>query len=166
LDGYGTTEPLGVITGTTQNAVAASPTAITINDITNMIGAVDLSYQDPNDFKLMFNQTVLTKLKQLTTSTGYPIWQPGSIAESIPNTIFGTPYVVNNNMASNTAGQKAMLCGNFRRGYVLRDIVGLSLHRLDQLYMASGDVGFCAISRHDGGVRDAKAFAYLQMAAS
>jgi len=164
--GSGSGEPQGCVTGTSAHVTAASPTAITYNNILDTIYTPDMSYHDEN-FRLMFNQTTLVALKKLVDSQNRPLWNAGNVAGGTPPTFDGYQYIVNNAMASPAASAKPILVGNFKRGYIARLVKGVQLFRLNEYYLIPNlSVGYLGVTFFDGGVKDAKALAYLQMAAS
>jgi HK97 family phage major capsid protein len=71
-----------------------------------------------------------------------------------PNTILGYPYTINQSMASMTASAKSVLFGDFSK-YVIRDVRGFTLVRLDERYADYHQVGFLAFLRTDGDLLDA-----------
>jgi HK97 family phage major capsid protein len=78
--------------------------------------------------------------------------------------ILGRPVVVNNSMdTSLAAGDVAMLFGDFSY-YWIFDRQGIEMQRLNELYAATGQVGFLADKRFDGHVMLSTAIKKLTMA--
>jgi HK97 family phage major capsid protein len=81
-----------------------------------------------------------------------PLWRAGMTA-SEPDTIDGDPYTINQQVESGAA-KKAMLYGLLSK-YLIRDVLDITLVRLDERYAELGVVAFLAFSRHDGDLLDA-----------
>jgi HK97 family phage major capsid protein len=73
----------------------------------------------------------------------------------IPDRLLGYTYVVNQSMASTLAkAAKVVLFGDFSK-YKIRDVAGIRLVRLDELFAQTDQVGFVAFLRTDGQLLDA-----------
>lgn len=83
-----------------------------------------------------------------TTATGQYLWQPSLIVGQ-PDTLLGRPISIWEQMASPGANAHPVAFGDFRRGYVLADRVGLRVTR-DNVT----NVGFVRfyIRRREGGI--------------
>jgi HK97 family phage major capsid protein len=143
--GTGSSQPQGVVTAATAGKTAASATAITYLELIDLIHAVDPAHR-PNA-KFMFKDGVLKALKQLQDSQGRPLWLPG-VAVKEPDTIVGYPYVINQDMAAMTTGQKTVLFGDFKYFHI-RDVWAVELYRIVDKYIEQGSVGFLAYYRGD-----------------
>lgn len=149
--GTGTSQPRGVVTaGTSSGVTTASATAITHDEFLTLKHSVDPAYRDNGT--IMFADATLLIFKKLKDSQGRPIWLP-SLAAGEPGTIDGSPYVVNQAVASG-ASAKSVVYGDLSK-YIIRDVSTITLQRLDELYAANRLVGFHAFSRHDGDLVDA-----------
>ena len=67
-----------------------------------------------------------------------------------PATLAGYPVIPNNDVAQMAASAKAASCGD-HSFYKTRRVRGFTFIRLAELYAASGQVGFMAFERADGG---------------
>lgn len=67
--------------------------------------------------------------------------------------------------ASPAANDLVMAFGDFK-GYFIRDVNGIRVQRLNELYAATNHVGFLAEHRTDGALIDTSAVKTLKMAAS
>lgn len=161
--GTGASQPQGMATGATVGKTAASATAITTLELIDLEHSVDPAYRDPSRCKYMWNDATLAKLRKLTDGAGRPLWEP-SLKEGVPSTLNGFQYVVNNDMPASTAGLKAILFGDFNAFYIVRNVSGLLVVRLNELYALNLQVGFFAVERFDGGVQDSSAVKALAMA--
>ena len=98
----------------------------------------------------MFHDSVLRRLKQMVDTQGRPIWMT-SAREGEPDRLVGYPYTINQSMAtdSTTAATKQGLFGDFNM-YVVRDVMDITLTRLNERFADQGVIGFFSLSRHDG----------------
>jgi len=106
----------------------------------------------------LLNRTTLgvcVGLKSATTNTYLlvPNLQAGQ-----PSTILGSPVYTWSDMTACAAStgltddQIILLYGDFRQGYMIVDRVGMTIQRLNELYAATGYVGFMITARVGGGV--------------
>ena len=170
--GSGSAQPEGIVTGATTGKTTGAAGAITYNEIVDLIHSVDPAYRSTNA-KFMFSDDILAYLRKIVDDSGgsglgRPIWEP-SVQVGAPNTIHGHPYVVNQDMAGTTAGvpvttNTTMLFGDFSTGYVVRDVKGLSVVRLDERYADYLQVGWFAYDRQDSVTDDTAAYKALVQA--
>ena len=162
--GSGSGQPEGIVTGATVGVTAASTSAITYDELVDLVHSVDVAYRQGAKW-MMHDQTVAT-LRKLTDNNGLPIWQP-SMTEGEPQRLLGYPVVINNDMAQIAASAKVILFGQFRK-YWIRDVRRITLLRLNERYADYHQVAFLAFSRHDGKLIDAgtNPVKVLQMAAA
>lgn len=89
-------------------------------------------------------------LKESTTNAY--IWQPG-LQLGQPASLLGSPVVECTDMPSGLVdNQYEVAYGDFRRGYLIADRISLEIQRLNELYAATGEVGFLARKRFNGQV--------------
>ena len=73
----------------------------------------------------------------------------------VPDRLLGYKYVINQSMANAQAqSAKIILFGDFSK-YKIRDVAGIRLVRLDELFAQTDQVGFVAFLRSDGQLLDA-----------
>ena len=151
--GTGTTLPKGVVVSSTEGVVAASKTAVTDAEIVSLVHVLDPAYR--TNAIWMFHDTILAAIRGLKDVTsGQYLWQPGMQA-GVPDRLFGYRYVINQSMASAQAqAAKIILFGDFSK-YKVRDVAGIRLVRLDELFAQTDQVGFVAFLRSDGQLLDA-----------
>ena len=81
-----------------------------------------------------------------------------------PDTIEGFRYWINQDMVSAlTTGKKIMLFGDFSK-YVVRQVMGMSIRRLEERFIDNGQVGFIAFARADGELVNTSAVKRLALA--
>lgn len=152
--GSGASTPQGVVTGATASGTTtASATTVTHDELVDLELSVDAAYRRSQRAQWMFNDTTLKVLKKMVDGQSRPLWLPG-IAVREPDTLMGYSYTINSDMPNMAASQKAVLFGDFK-AYVIRDVRGITLVRLQERYADYLQVGFMAFSRHDGALIDA-----------
>lgn len=151
--GTGTNQPEGIVSGAAAGRIAPSGQTDTVTwaDLLHLKHSVDPSYRSSARF--MFHDQTLKHLKLLKDEQNRPLWVPG-IAVGEPDTIDGSPYVINQHMPELAPGAKAILYGDFSR-YIIRDVMQFMLFRMaDSKYTEKGQVGFLAFMRSGGGLMD------------
>lgn len=164
--GVGTTEPWGIATQATSsgqtvigddNASTPDPTRqVGYLDLVNLEHSVDPLYRPGSKF--MMHDNTLSSLKKLKDNYGRPLWNSG-LADRVPATINGYPYVINNDMAtlaqtSPASARKTVLFGPLDK-YLIRRVKQMSVLRLVERFAENGQVAFLAFARYDGGTLDA-----------
>jgi HK97 family phage major capsid protein len=150
--GTGTGQPNGVVTAATfAQALTGNTTAITFANLIALYHSVDPAYR--NQSKFMMNDNSISKIKLMVDSQGRPLWMPG-LVDRAPDTILGSPYVINQDMSSMTISGKSMLFGDFSK-YLIRDVRDFTLLRLDERFAEFLQVAFLAFLRTDGDLLNA-----------
>ncbi len=166
--GDGSGDPNGVMTATSAGKVAASTSAITRDEILDLIHSVDRAYRGRAKSYLMLHDSTLAAIKKLTvgTSDDRPLWQP-SIRDGEPDRIEGIPYIINNDMAELTDGvsSKVMAYGDFSK-YNIRIARGIEWKVLQERYAEQRAIGYFAFMRFDGELINTSAIKHLALAAS
>jgi HK97 family phage major capsid protein len=147
--------------GANANSGAAGDTEINsigTGDIDNLYSALDPAYQANASF--MANSTTWQKLRSQLDKYGRPIWVV-SLSEGTPDKIWGRPIYVNQQMSGIGASNISMICGDFRH-YAIRDVVGPTMVRFNELFMQSYRLGFQMFLRTDGQLLQPAAFTVLQ----
>lgn len=157
--GAGTTLPFGIVTRAAAGPTPTGSVAAGFKyvDMVDLEHSVDIAYRRQGA-AFMCNDVVVARLKKLLDTAGRPIWQPADSAGMMagaPNTLLGYPIWVNNDMATaTTTGTKAVLFGALGK-YLVRDVLGITLIRLDERYADYHQVAFLAIARADGDLLNA-----------
>ena len=161
--GTGSSQPQGFITGGTSGVTAASATAVTAQEVLELIHSVDKSYRNSASFAVMANDNSVAALRKLGigSSNDYPIFTPG--LNGSPDRIFGTPIYVNNDMADIATGSKSIAAGDFSK-FVVRNAGGIQMLRLNERYADELEVAFLAYKRSDAGVLNSAAIKYITQA--
>ena len=169
VGGYssGTTGPYGLTecaTVGTTGAIGESTSLIT-DDLYNLEHSVDPAYRPGSVW--MFADSTLKAIKKLKDSSGRMLWQPAlsGMAITVPDTIDGFPYQINQDMPAMAANALSMAFGDFKK-YIIRDCRDVTIVRLVELHALLGQVTFLAFSRNDGRILNPNAIKLFKNAAS
>ena len=164
--GNGTGKPLGILaaTGGAETGVtAASATAVTADELIDLFYSLKSPYRKKSVWVL--NDSTIKSIRKLKDTNGQYLWQP-SLTAGTPDTILGRPVKTSAYMPAIAAGAKSIAFGDFSY-YWIADRQGRSFKRLNELFAATGQVGFLASQRVDGRLILAEAVKVLaQKAAS
>lgn len=98
---------------------------------------------------------------KVKTALGINIWQP-SLQDGVPTKLFGHNVEICESMPAPISGSKPILFGNFDY-YLIADRQNRSFKRLNELYAASGQVGFLLTQRVDAKLILSEAVKCLQV---
>lgn len=167
-NGDGSGRATGFMNDATSGKVAASTSAITSDEIIDLIYSIDKSYRRSPNFRLCLHDSTVAALRKIKVGSddNRPIWQP-SMRDGEPDRIHGIPYFVNNAMAelSDGANSKVMAAGDFNQ-FNIRLIGGMEVVRLNERYANERSVGFFGYQRVDSKLMNTSAVKYLALAAS
>lgn len=147
--GNGTGKPLGILaaTGGAQTGVtAASQTAVTFDEVIDLYYSLRAPYRQDGVF--IMNDATIKALRKLKNGSGDYIWQP-SVTLGAPDRVLNRPVYTSQYMPTLAAGAKTILFGDLSY-YWVADREGRQFKRLNELYAATGQVGFLASERVDG----------------
>ena len=147
--GNGTGKPTGVLnaTGGAETGVtAASATAITMDEVMDLYYSLRAPYRRNAVF--IMNDSTIKAIRKLKNGNGDYLWQP-SLTAGQPDTLLNRPVYTSSYMPAIAAGNKTILFGDLGY-YWVADRQGRSFKRLNELYAATGQVGFLASQRVDG----------------
>ena len=147
--GNGTGKPLGILaaTGGAQTGItAASSTAVTADELIDLYYSLKSPYRKNAVWAL--NDSTVKAIRKLKDGNGQYLWQPG-ITAGAPDMILGRPVRTSTYMPEIAAGAKTIAFGDFSY-YWIADRQGRSFKRLNELFAATGQVGFLASQRVDG----------------
>lgn len=158
--GNGTTAPQGVATGAGAGKTFNGATAVTRDELLDLVHSVDAAYRKGPRVGFMFHDSTLAALKKLTYGSGddRPLWQP-SIREGEPDRIEGFRYWINNDMEQVAAGKKSFLFGDFSK-YAIRQVGDFYLARSSDRYIDERAVVFFMFCRFDAKLLSANAIKY------
>lgn len=154
--GTGANQPEGVMTASAQGRAAATgnSTSIPFDDVYRLIHSVDVAYRNAR-CRFMGHDNTALALRLAKDGQGRYLWpEMGSTQTGQPAVLAGYPFIVNNDVAQMAASAKSLSFGD-HSFYKIRRVSGITIVRLNELYVANGQVGFIAFMRADGGLVDA-----------
>lgn len=164
LNGDGKGKPLGIFAetgGGTVGVTAASATAITADEIINLVYSLKRPYR--KNAKFIMNDQTIAALRKLKDNNGAYLWQPslqaGKVDRLFGYAVYTSPYV-----PTITAGKPVIAFGDFSY-YNIGDRGTRSFAELKELYAGNGMVGFVAKERVDGKLILPEAVQILKMKA-
>ena len=147
--GDGTGKPLGILaaTGGAETGItAASATAITADELIDLFYSLKAPYR--RNAVWVLNDSTIKAIRKLKDNQGQYLWQP-SLTAGAPDLLLGKPVRTSAFMPAIAADAKTIAFGDFSY-YWIADRQGRSFKRLNELYAATGQVGFLASQRVDG----------------
>jgi HK97 family phage major capsid protein len=166
INGTGTTQPVGIVTNATVGATGITGETLTIvyGDLINLEHSVDPAYRGPNCQYLM-SDAALKMIRKLVDTMGRPLWVPIP-APGFPPTINGWPYTIDQAVPVPAANAKSILFGDFKLGYIIRQVLDIQAVRLSERYADLLQVGFFAYVRLDAAPDDPNAVRVFQHSAT
>lgn len=156
--GDGNGDPNGIVTASAQGKESASGTAITGDELIDLVHSVDPAYRMSPKARFMFNDSTLAAIRKLKDGDNNYLWQMGDIRTGAPGTLLGHAYSVNQAMANIGAGNKAVLFGDFAKYYVRK--VGAPVVGVRREYYWP-NIGLAGIVRLDGDLIQSGAVKHL-----
>ncbi|MGJ8680510.1 phage major capsid protein [Paraglaciecola sp.] len=174
LSGDGTNKPKGILAytlstdvdasrtfGQLQNKVAASATAVTGDEIIDLIHSLKRGYRQGAGF--MMNNLTVAALRKLKDSDGNYLWKPG-LEAGASSVLLGYGITENEDLPDLAANANGILFGNFKRGYTIVDRMGTRILR--DPYTNKPFVHFYTTRRTGGMLTDSNAIKVLTQASS
>lgn len=156
--GTGSSQPQGVVVGSSLGKTTAAAAAITADEIIDLFYSVDPEYRNGPSVGFMAHDNIWAAVRKLKDSSGQYLWQPSNSVGLIPgqpDLLFGKPVYRNNFMQSSIAtATRTMLFGDFSK-YKIRDVNDFRLVRMNERYADNDQVGFVAFVRSDAKVLNA-----------
>jgi len=172
VNGDGVTRPLGfqtpakvaqsswvwgklgyVVTGTAGAFAATAPS----DALFDLIYAVKAGYRQ--NAKFVMNRKTQSMIRKMKTTTGEYLWQPPLTADGTA-TLLNFPLVEAEDMPDVAAGSTSIAFGNFERGYLIVDRIGVRVLR--DPYSAKPYILYYTTKRVGGGVQDFDAIKFLK----
>ena len=149
INGDGSGKPYGLLhaaNGAATGVTAASATAVTADELLDLLYLLKSPYRKRAVF-LMHDSTIKA-IRKLKDGNGQYLWQAG-LKEGEPDKLLGYRLVTSTHMPAIAAAAKPVLFGDLT-SYWIADREGRSMQRLNELYAATGQVGFRVTQRVDG----------------
>lgn len=154
--GNGSSQPNGVATAAAAGVTGSSATAVTFDDIIDLIHSVDPLYRNSPSVRFMFNDGTLKALRKIKDGDGNYIWQQADVRAGIPDRLFNYQYSINQDVAAIGTGNRSILFGDFSK-YVWRQVLNFSIRRLTERYADYDQTAFFGFTRFDGELVDTAA---------
>lgn len=146
INGTGTGRPTGILQTAETGKTTAAAAAITADEVIDLYHSLRSPYTKNAVF--IANDSTVKAIRQLKDSNGMYLWQPG-LKEGQPDTLIGNRIISSAYMPEIGAGKKPILFGDISY-YWIADRQGRTFQRLNELYAATGQVGFRTFQRVDG----------------
>jgi HK97 family phage major capsid protein len=176
ISGNGTTQPKGFLSETvvadaswawSKLGYIASGAAGAFATSNPTDALVSLAYAPKQGYRAngswVMNRNTESVIRKFKDSTGNYIWQPGTAAGQ-PPTLLGYPVAEAEDMPDIAANSYSIAFGDFARGYLVVDRVGVNVLR--DPYSAKPYVLFYTTKRVGGGVQNFEAIKLMKFAAS
>jgi HK97 family phage major capsid protein len=179
ISGNGTTQPKGLLTYTkvanaswswgnigfittgVNGAFATASTTVNPADkLIDLVYAVKAGYRGNGTF--VFNRATQAVIRKMKDAEGDYVWQPATKAGE-PSMLMGYPVAESEDMPAIATDSYSVAFGDFRRGYLVVDRVGIRILR--DPYSAKPYVLFYTTKRVGGGVQDFDAIKLLKFSA-
>lgn len=146
--GDGAGKPTGILAaaGGADIGVTTTGASITADDVIDLYYSLRVPYR--KKAKWIMNDATVNALRKLKDTTGQYLWEPSLVAGT-PNKILGCEVITSPFMPGIAAGEKSIAFGDFSY-YWIADRTGRTFKRLNELYAATGQVGFIGNQRVDG----------------
>ena len=162
INGTGTGRPTGILQTAETGKTTAAAAAITADEVIDLYHSLRSPYRKNAVF--IANDSTVKAIRQLKDSNGMYLWQPG-LKEGQPDTLIGNRIISSAYMPEIGAGKKPILFGDISY-YWIADRQGRTFQRLNELYAATGQVGFRTFQRVDGKLTLAETVKTLDCKAS
>jgi HK97 family phage major capsid protein len=176
VSGNGTTQPKGFLAETAvanaswawgklgyiaTGAAGAFPASTPADILINLAYTPKQAYRTNGTW--VMNRTTESAIRKFKDTNGNYIWQPGAAAGQ-PPTLLGYPVAEADDMPDIAADAFAIAFGDFSRGYLVVDRVGINVLR--DPYSAKPYVLFYTTKRVGGGVQNYEAIKLLKFSAN
>lgn len=166
IDGDGTLKPTGlfqtasVASVSLQGVTAASATTVTADEIIDTFYTLGRRYR--GNAVWVTSDAMAKIIRKLKDADNQYLWAPGLTAGE-PDTLLGRPFETSDAVPAVATSNRTIMLGDFGY-YRIADRLGTTAQRLDELYAATGLVGFRFKRRVDAKLTLAPAFTYLEQA--
>jgi len=147
IQGDGVGKPTGFLIDA--DAVAAKGTTLSYGDLLSLFAELKAGYFARSHW--LMNNSTLVKVMSLKDDAGsflYKPFEPKTPTDPLGQ-ILGRPVVISSGMPDVGTSKKPVALGDFKR-YRIHDRAGFAIQRLNELFAASGFIGFRGMQRTDG----------------
>ena len=169
LQGTGSGQAQGLVTSTDFNTLVTADTAsddisaITADEVIEVKYQLKQTYRDNGTYAL--TREGLQHVRTLKDNDDDYLWQPG-LALGEPSTIQGSPYVEMQDLVSGAsagAGDTPIAFGDWNRGYLIVDRLGMQVLRDPYSKKNTGTIDYQFYMAHGGDIRLAEALVGLEI---
>jgi len=143
--------------GTLQHIASGVSAGIAADNIYDVIGELKSGLRQGATF--VAARRTITAIRKLKDGQNQYLWQPG-LAAGQPQTLAGYAVAETEDMPAIGANALAIAFGNFKRGYVIVDRIGIRMLR--DPYTNKPKVIFYTTKRVGGAVRDSEAIKFIK----
>lgn len=115
-----------------------------------------------NNASFLMADSTIEKVRKFKDANNLPLWQP-STQLGQPSLLLGKPIYTDDNMPAVGAGAFSVAFGDFRRGYLIIDRIGIRVLR--DRYTNKPNVQFYTTKRVGGGIQNFEAIKLLKISA-
>ena len=157
--GTGTSQPHGVVTGSTlgKTGTTGQVTSIIYDDLVDLEHSVDPIYRAGPKVGFMMHDSSLKVVRKIKDAEGRPIFVPGyeqGNPGGAPDRLLNRPIHISQEMPVMAASAKSVLFGDFSK-FLIREVMDLTLFRMaDSNFILNGQIGFVAFNRQGGRLID------------
>lgn len=147
----GSAAPQGILNGVSAGANLLTGNAMTLAALIDLEVSVDVAYRSLPGSGWMMHDATWGAIRKLADDNNFPIFL-GDLHEGTQPRLLGYPVYISNSMTSIASpgdNQPLVAFGAFSK-YRWRTCSDRVLTRLDELYAATGEVGFVMLERADG----------------
>lgn len=152
--GTGSSQPAGIVTGSTLGVTAAAGTAgaVTADGLIDLQYAVIAPYRNSPSAGWLMKDSTVGQVRKLKDTTNQYIWQPG-LQSGSPDLLLGKPVNTDPNIAAAGVNAKSVLFGDVS-AYFVRLAGGVRFERSDEYAFNSDLVTFRCLVKGDGVLVD------------
>lgn len=156
-NGTGAGQPQGLFAGATETFTLAANGAIAADEVIDLVYSVSAPYRRNGVF--VCNDSTIAAVRKLKDANDQYLWQV-SIQSGEPDRLLGYPVHPDSHVASlgGATGARVIGFGNVARAFTIRDVQGVTIKFLDQLYAGNDQVGWRGKLRTSSAVIDVNAF--------
>lgn len=150
--GDGNGDPNGIVNASTLGVTAASATALTADELIDLMHSVDPAYRMSPKCRWMFSDGTLKVIRKLKDGEGR------YLLDVMSGDLLGKPYSINQAMAAVATGNKSVIFGDFGK-YFVRKVGSPMIGVLRERFWP--DLGIAGLIRLDGELGDTAAVKHL-----
>lgn len=156
--GTGGSQPYGLTTVASvgKQSAVGNTTSVPFDDVYRLVHSVDVAYRTSKpSVGFMFHDTTALAYRLAKDGNGRYLWpEMGSTQAGMPGTLAGYKFTINNDMPALGTSNKHTSFGD-HSFYKIRRVKGITIVRINELYVEAGQVGFLAFQSADGNFADA-----------